>query len=179
MRIIKKRLSLNNKKGLGTEEWLELLPYIVLTVVVMVAIFALINLFVNISVDVKPVQREVLFYRLMYAPNSIMYMDNLTGRVHPGVISWDNFTNQTLDKSIAYDYERHISAKLILYNLEKEPIKTAYLNGLWFNRLEPLARSRIKGAGSAELYTKKIPVVYRRNDVNRAGYLKVEIIIPN
>lgn len=168
-----------NKKGLGTEEWLGFIPYIVLTLIVMTGIFTLVNIYINITVDTKPLQREILFNRIMYSPDSIIYTDDITGKVYPGVIDWDRFTNETLDNSIKYSYEKHMAAKLELYDLKKDLVKTAYLNNIWYNRLEPLARNRIKGAGSAWIYPRSVPTLYRKNEINRPGYLRVEIIIPN
>jgi hypothetical protein len=169
-----------NKKGdVGAEEWLEQIPYIILTAVVMIGIFVLVQYYVNLSVNVKPIQREVILNRMMYSANSIMYTDNVTGIVYPGIINLDNFTNQTLDQSITYSYERQLAARLSLYNSEKELIRTAYLNGVWFNRLAPLALSMISGAGSAAIYYRAMPVVYRENGVNQAGFLEIEILIPN
>lgn len=178
MRLGKRGIKLN-KKGVGAEYWLEQIPYILLTVAVMGGVFLLVNTFVNLSVDVKPLQREVFFSRIMYAPNSIIYTDNVTGIVYPGVIDFERFTNDTLDSSIKYSYERHIAAKLELYSSRKELVRTAYLNSVWFNRMEPLARNWVKGAGGAKMYRKSIPVVYRINNVNRPGFLKIEMIMPN
>ncbi len=81
--------------------------------------------------------------------------------------------------SIKYYYERHAAAKLELFNQKGESVKIAYLNKLWFERLEPLAKAGVGGASSAEIYTKKIPVSYRENRVNLPGFLKVEILLPN
>jgi hypothetical protein len=173
-------MTLKNKKGeFGTEEWLEQIPYIILTVIVFVGIFLLVNYYVNITVNVKSLQVEVLFNRLMYSPNSIVYTDLATGVLYPGVIDMEKFTDETLDNSIKYSSERHISAKLELYNQNGELKKTAYLNNIWFNRLEPLARAGVGGASSAKIYTKKIPLSYRENEVNTPGFLKVEILLPN
>jgi len=166
------------KKGLGAAELLEHIPYILLTIAVLIGIFVLVNTHVNLSVNIKPLQVEVLFNRIMYSPNSIMYTDNITGVVYPGVIDFDKFTNTTLDNAMKYSYEKHISAKLELYDKEKQLIKTAYLNNVWYNRLEPLASARIKGPGSARMYYKSLPVVYRENNVNQPGFLRISIIIP-
>ena len=168
-----------NKKGVGTGEWLEQIPYIIITIAVMIGIFLLVNMYVSIRVNIKPLQTEVLFNRIMYSPNSIMYTDNITGIVYPGVIDLDKFTNATLDNAVKYSYERHISAKLELYDKEKQLVKTAYLNKGWYDRLEPLTKAGIKGPGSAKVYTKSIPLIYRENQVNQPGFLRIRIIIPN
>jgi hypothetical protein len=167
------------KKGVGAEEWLEQIPYIILTIAVMIGIFLLVNMFVNISVNVKPLQVEVLFNRLMYSPDSIMYQDNITGTVYPGIVDYHCFTNDTLDAAITYSYERHAAARLDLYDQKKNLVKSAYLNGIWYNRLEPLASNWIQGGGGAAMYYKSIPVVYRENGVNKPGYMNIRIIIPN
>lgn len=167
-----------NKRG-GGEEIIEHIPKILLTIAVIAAINFLVGYYTSLTVDAKPVEVEVLFNRIMYSPNSIMYTDNVTGRLYPGVISWDNFTNETLDRAINYSYERHLAAKLDLYDFEKNLVKTAYLNHIWYNRLEPLAISRMSGAGSAKIYPKTTPVVYRMNGIDFSGFLKVSVIIPN
>jgi hypothetical protein len=165
-----------NKRGVGAEEWLEQIPKIILTILVLLGIIALINYYVNVGVNVESVEREVLFNRLIYSPNSIMYTDNVTGRGYPGIIDYDNFTNETLDRAITYTYEKHIAAKLELYDLQKQLIQTAYLNGIWFSRLEPLARNHI--AKSAEIYQRTIPIIYRKDGIDSPGFLTVEVLIP-
>jgi hypothetical protein len=167
-----------NKKGVGASEWIEQIPKIILTVVVMVGIFALISLFVNVKVNVTPIQREVLFSRILYSPDSIMLTDNFTGEVYPGLIDMNKFNNVTLDNSIKYSYERQIAAKLEIYDVEKQLVKTAYLNEVWFKRLEPLARAKIKGLSSAVIKSRTIPVVYRESGIDWPGYLRVEILTP-
>jgi hypothetical protein len=167
-----------NKRGAGADEWLDQIPYIILTIIVLVGIVILINYYTAISVNVKPLQAHVLFNRIMYSPNSIMYTDNVTGQVYPGVIDWDNFTNETLDKAINYSYERQLAARLELHNNESKVIKTAYLNHVWFNRLEPLISNSIQGAGKGYYY-QDVPVIYRKNSVNLPGFLDVYILLPD
>jgi hypothetical protein len=168
-----------NKRGVGAEEWLEQIPKIILTIIVMAGIFVLVSIFVNIRVDVKPVQREVLFNRLLYQPNSIMYTDQFTGQVYPGIIDLSKFTNETLDNSAKYLYERQISAKLELFDWEKKLVQTAYLNGVWYGRIEPLAGAAIEGASSGKIMSRTVPVSYRDGNTLRRGYLKVQILTAN
>jgi hypothetical protein len=170
---------MKNKKGVGAEEWLEQIPKIILTVIVMAGIFVLISIFVNVKVDVRPVQREVLFNRLLYQPNSIMLTDDFTGQVYPGIIDMDKFNNETLDNSIKYFYERQIAAKLELYDSEKNLVQTAYLNSVWFNRMEPLARAKVGGASSGVIKSRTVPVSYKQGTVLQPGYLKIEVLTPN
>jgi len=170
---------LNNKRG-GVGEILEHFPKILLTIAVMAGIFLLVGYYTSLTINIKPVEVEVLFNRIMYSPNSIMYMDNVTGRVHPGIINLDNFTDETLDRAINYSYERHLAAKLDLYGSDRRKlVSTTYLNKVLYERLEPLAVSGQKGAGSADIKTRANPVIYRKDGVNYPGFLKISIIIPN
>lgn len=172
-------LGINKKGEVGAEEWLEQIPYIILTLVVMIGIFLLINYFVNLNVDVRDVEVGVLANRILYSPGSIMFTDPVTGQVYPGIISMANFTNEALDTSINYSSERHIAAKLTLYDKEMKPIRTIYLNEKLYTRLEPLAENWISGLSSGKLYVKAFPVVYRAGDVDFPGFLRMKIIIPN
>jgi hypothetical protein len=171
---------LKSKRGeFNVEEWLEQIPYIVLTAAVMIGIFLLVNYYVNLSVDVRVIESEVLFNRILYSPNSIMYTDNVSGTVYPGVINMANFTDATLDNSIHYSAGRHISAKLEVFDRQNKLVSTAYLNREWYQRLEPLAENKVSGASSAWVYPALTPVVYRLYGVNFPGSLRVKIIIPN
>jgi hypothetical protein len=172
-----KRRKEREKRG-AVEEWLEQIPYIFLTIAVMVAMVFLINYFINLKIDSAPTQANVFFYRVMYAPNSIMLMDNETGRVRPGVIDLSLFTNQTLDNSIKYSYEKQISAKLELSDRSQNPVATAYYNGLWFNRLSVMAEAGLAGGGSARTFTRTVPVVYVNGGIVLQGFLKMQVVIP-
>jgi hypothetical protein len=169
-----------SKRGeFAVEEWLEQIPYIVLTAAVMIGIFLLVNYYVNLSVDVRRVESDVLLNRILYSPNSIMYTDDVSGTVYPGIINMVNFTDETLDKSIIYSADRHISAKLEVYDQNKNLVSTAYLSKDWYLRLEPLAENQVSGASSAWVYPATLPIVYRLYGVNFPGFLRVKVIVPN
>ncbi|MBN2459671.1 hypothetical protein JXB28_05275 [Candidatus Woesearchaeota archaeon] len=176
--LLLRKLHLRKKAESGAEEWIEQIPYIALTAIVIIAIFLLVNYYVNLSINVRDLEFEVVIARILYSPNSIMQTDPISGIVNPGVVEWSNFTDQVLDNSIRYSSERHVSAKLELYDADKKLLKTAYLNRVWYERLEPLAYSNMAGAGSAQIYPKILPIVFRINDVNQPGYLRIQVIIP-
>ena len=169
------------KKGTA-EEWLEQIPYIILTAVVMILIFVLVNMLINTGVNVKPVQVEVAFYRILYSPHSIMYTDNITGQIYPGVVDLERFSDSVLDSSIKYSYEKQISARLDLYTVANARWvieKTAFLNKAWYERLEPLAGAGILGSASAQKFIKIVPVTYIKNGASHDGMLIIDIVIPN
>lgn len=166
------------KKG-AVEEILEHMPDIILTVIVMVSVFILVNMLINRKIEVQNIQDDIFVYRLMYSPGSIAYQDNVTGRAYPGIIDVSRLTNETLDKTMIYSYERQITARLDLLSFEEQHVKTAYYNNIWYNRLEPLARSQLLGLGGAKMYYHVFPVVYRENGVSKPGLLKIRVIMPN
>ena len=169
----------NSKAEIGAEEWLERIPEIILTVVVLAGILILISYFVNISVNIKPLQPELLLNRMLYSPAGITYQDNETGIVYPGIIDYEKFANETLDGMMKYSYDRMLSAKLELYNSKKELQKTAFFNGVWYNRIEPLASNKIGGAESGVITEIYMPIVYRKNIVDFPGYLKIDVLVSN
>jgi hypothetical protein len=169
----------NKKAEIGAEDWLERIPEIILTVVVLAGILILVSYFVNISVNIKPLQPELLLNRMLYSPGGITYQDNETGIVYPGVIDYEKFTNQTLDGMMKYSYDRMLSAKLELYNSRKELEKTAFFNSIWFNRIEPLASNKISGAESGVITEIYMPIVYRKNIVDFPGYLRIQVLVSN
>jgi len=179
--MIKKIKLLKGKKGTA-EQWLEIISYIILISVVMVLIFALVNMLINTGVNVQNIQPEVAFYRIMYSPNSITYTDNITGELYTGIIDLDRFDNEILDKSISYSYEKQISARLDLYTVIGSRFKikkTAYLNQVWYERLEPLASAGIIGLGSAKKFVKIIPVTYEEEGDFYPGLLRAVFVLPN
>ncbi len=167
-----------SKKG-AVEEILEHMPDILLTVIVMVSVFVLVSLLINRNVEVQDIQDDIFVYRLLYSPSSITFEDNNTGRVYPGVIDAKKVTDDALDKTMAYSYERHITARLDLLSFDEQHVATAYYNKIWYNRLEPLARAQLLGLGGAKLYYHVFPVVYKENGVSKPGLLKIRVIMPN
>jgi hypothetical protein len=168
-----------NKKG-QTEEIIEQIPYIIITIVVMAAMFFLISYYSRSVVDVKPIQREVFINRMLYQPNALSYTDPLTGKVYPGIIMDSNFTSAHLDQAINYTYEKQIMAKFELLRPDNaEVIKVAYYHGEWYKNLEPLARSGVGGAGGASFEERTLPAVYWKGDARSPVLLKISTIIPN
>lgn len=177
--IFSRRLLKSKKADFNTEEILEQIPYIVLTAMVIVGIYFIVDYYVNLSVNVRSLEFEVLTSRILYSPNSVMYTDNFSGTVFPGIIELANFTDQTLDNAIQYTGDRHIPAKLEIYDADRRLVKAAYVDKLTYQHLEPLAASKIQGASSGELYVRTLPVVFRINNINQPGFLRIQAIIPN
>jgi hypothetical protein len=166
------------KKG-QVEEMVEQIPYIILTILVIFGIYALLNYATNPQIKVANVQANVFVYRTLYSPYSISQFDNNTGRVYPGIVVDEKFTSETLDESMQYSYEKQISAKLEIY-LEgsSEPVRTAYYNKEWYDRLRPVASTRFSGPGAAQILSKQVPIVYRQPGADFPAIMNFTIIIP-
>ncbi|MBN1792119.1 hypothetical protein JW826_00325 [Candidatus Woesearchaeota archaeon] len=168
------------KKGGASKEMIEQVPYIVLTVVVMALMYFLLSYYSSVTIDVNPIQANLFLYRALYAPSIISYTDATTGRVFPGVIDAADFTSERLDQAFKYDYEKQVMAKFeVLDPVSKNVDKTAYFNGEWYKRLEPLAKAGIPGAAGARMYEKTFPITYRNGQWSFQKELRVYVIIPN
>jgi len=175
-----KRNSRNKKKG-TVDNWIEQIPYILLTGVVLILIYIIIDMLIKTEVDVKPIQAEVGFYRILYSQNSITYQDSFTGTVYPGIIDMQKFNDATLESLMKYNYEKQLCIRLTIMKLQNSkwvPEQEAYFNKVWFNRLEPLASAGIVGLGSAQKFTKIVPVSYLRDGSMMQGYLQADFILP-
>jgi len=168
-----------NKKG-QAEEIAEQIGYLILTLVAMGGVLFLLGYYAGTTIDVAPIQANVFLYRAIYAPNTISFTDQVTGRVYPGIIVDSNFTTSHLEAAINYSYEKQLAAKLELIDpVSNEVMATAYYNQEWYGRLEPLARAGLTGFGAAKYYVKELPVIYRKGNVDFSATLKVQVIVPN
>jgi hypothetical protein len=167
---------MRGKKG-AADEVVEQIPYIILTIIVMAGVYLLLSYYSSATIDPAPVQANVFLYRVLYEPNVMSYTDQATGKVSPAIIEDSYFTSEHLDQAIKYSYEKQIMAKFeIMDLLTKNSLKTAYYNQLWYERIEPVASSGMKGG--AQIYQKEIPVVYRRDMVDAQAIMRITVVIP-
>jgi hypothetical protein len=174
-------------KSLGrkgqVEEMVEQVPYIILTLIVLAAIYALLAFVSNPKIDTADVQAQVFMYRVLYSPGSISFESQDFNSPNPVVIDDSKFNSQTLDALMKYGYDRQVSARLTIYLVDEgrraSQIRVAYYNEDWFKRLEQLASAPIQGSGSAKIFTKSLPVVLRQEGVDSSAFLKMEVVIPN
>jgi hypothetical protein len=125
--------------------------------------------FVVQNLESNRLEMEVFYNRMIYSPNALAYVDNVTGRAYPGVIDFDKFNSENLDKTLNYTYKRTLAAKLTLG--EFTPV---YYNKEWYDRFSPLKRMR--GLSGVLTLEKSLPVVYEDNDKLYPAILKVEIL---
>jgi len=113
---------LKNKRGFGgidLTQWLMRLLF--LTAVIFSCVF-LIRSYIDSDIDISNTEMQIFTYRVLYSPNSIMYTEDNTGRVYPGIVDYDNFLNgeNLTMKAIDYTEEKsYLGAKFWLKNKDK------------------------------------------------------------
>lgn len=167
-----------NRRG-QAEQMIENIPYLILTVLVMVGLYFLLSYYSSTTINVEKIQVSTFLYRELYQPNGLSYTDNLTGKVYPGLIDAKDFTNEHLDASMHFNYDKQIMAKFEIYDQKYNQLQaTAYYNGVWYSRMEPLALSFLPGIGGANYYSKTVPIIFRRGVQSIPAMMEVTVIVP-
>lgn len=180
------KLKFKNNKKAQVEFLLKNSFRIGFTIIALLAFFLLINFYVNNKLDSRYVLAETVANRIMHS-DAIMLQDKNTFRTYSGIIDMDKFNDKTsLDKSIKYDFNRHVAAKVKLY---KKDIygKTNYIGDIYLNKnnwdnLKTLIDSGVKGKGSASMLIKDLPVTCAYDDEFIAYdycIMTIEVIVPN
>ncbi|MBI2137441.1 hypothetical protein HYU12_02895 [Candidatus Woesearchaeota archaeon] len=80
-----------------------LVPNAVFLIIVLLANTGVILAFTATNVDVKETEAIISTERLHYSPNGISKADTETGRVYTGLISAENFKNDRIENTLAYE----------------------------------------------------------------------------
>lgn len=88
-----------NKKGV-LFDWLIWSIRITLLAIVIYCIVAITISPLEEDLNTHDLDYTFLLNRLFYSPNSISYVDDLTGRVYPGIIDLSKFNEETLNKTL-------------------------------------------------------------------------------
>jgi len=169
-----------HKKG-NAEYILENAFRIGVMTVALLAFFLLINYYINNKLETNMLQAETIANRILYS-DAIMYSDENTFRVYPGIVDLKKFNDDNIKNYIQYTNERHVGIKMKILN--KNPDKTkqfvaeAYVNKDNYDNLKQLLG--IPGQGSATMHVRSYPITYIDIDDNyNYGQLVIEIIVPN
>ena len=168
---------MNRKAGMTKYMMMSLIRILIMAVVVLGIVLLFKSLLFS-DLDVSQVKNGVLYSKIMYSPNGITYVDERTGRAYPGTIDLDKFTEETLENSINYTYERYISAKLTLLDDKKAEKKTIFLNKVWYNRWLPLSNKQFLGLGSTEKQETIVTIIYKENNEFKQGFLTITTLQP-
>ncbi len=87
--IIKK----NGKKGQAYKFLTWIFLEAGLTLLVLIFIAVIVHIFVQFDINVQDIERELFVENLLYSSEGISYVDSISGRVYPGVIDLEDFSN--------------------------------------------------------------------------------------
>jgi hypothetical protein len=164
---------LKTKKGAG----FKILNYSFLRILFIALLFYIVYLFaysqIKVNIDTDDTKALIFVKRILYSPNSISYVEPITGRAYPGIVDPENFKPDALDSAFNIT-TTGIAAKIELTNLEDGNQKEIYLNKKWYDRWEPLAKfSRY------EKIIKKRYVLINDEGELKKGLLRIDVVLAN
>ncbi|MBI5390645.1 hypothetical protein HZB02_04095 [Candidatus Woesearchaeota archaeon] len=170
-----------NNKGSILADMTQFIPRFIFLVIAVVCLVVFIKGFIVVNVNVQDAEEMVLTNRLLFSPTAISYEDEF--RSYPGTIDLPRFTSEHLEKSTSYTNSNTFAMKLELLKTNgKDPYpnsNTAYLHQTTYDKLEPLARTKLPGSGSAKLYERRMYVTVKGENRYQQAVLKITTVIAN
>jgi hypothetical protein len=145
---------------------------IAITLIVAVVVVAIVGNTMKSDLNTASIQKQLLLNRILYAPDSIWYVD-ASGVVYPGIVDFSQFTQAHLDSTFQYP-DNYGGAKLTLHGSGQET--TVFIAEKNFKYYELNANRGIKQGGTVEVHT--YPVLIHESNVEYNGYLSVTIAMP-
>ena len=135
------------------------------------AIYQFASKVIQLTVDVNDIKATVIENRMFYS-GAITTFDYETGRVHPGIIDFNKFSQEgVLENAFNYSGNR-ISAKLELRNLETDIATEQYLNKVWYERWEPLTSFK----GYSKILRWRYVLIDDNGEIS-PGLMRTEVVI--
>jgi len=130
-----------------------ILTWMIFTTLMLIIIFGSLIVFTDRALNPKrdtfSLQASLLSQRLLSSPNSLSYVDPVTGRAYPGIIDAAKLRDPDLEQALAetvwYD-EPAIGAKLIIGT------RTVYYNKAYYDRYQPLVGRSGPGGARSEAF---------------------------
>ena len=175
---------MTNKKAEISGEIVLTLFRIAFLTIVLFSVVLLVKTFYVESISVKPVEATVLFERVLYGKEGVVWKDPDTQRVHPGIIDRAAFeeaskTNPNfLDKLFASYGENSpiLAARLKLVYGEGKSLRE-YYHKEQYDRWEPRTLSTVTGGpASTSSFEKEAYVLVKEGDKLIPGTLFATII---
>ncbi|MFH1850359.1 MAG: hypothetical protein ABH879_09360 [archaeon] len=162
-----------NRKALMSFNMLMWIPRIIFLTAVVLSVILLVRVFVVTGIDTKGIEAGVFMDRVWYSANGISYRDPYTGRAYPGIIDTGRFNDLILNSTMQPPQNRLIAARLELTGSETREV---FYNKLWYERWKEVP---FEGIGGSTMFTMLRPVIIRSGPADEAGYLKMEVFVPN
>ncbi len=153
------------------------IPRLLFLIIVLFSVVFLIRQFVVNNLNVQDVQAEVFIDRVLYSPNGIIYYDNSVQRAVPGIIDPLKLNSDSLNSLADYKNSNFIAANITLYDDKNNVVSSAAYNKESYLNWNPIALSRLQGAGGVKRTTKTILVNYIDTKLHQ-GYLRFEVLMP-
>lgn len=145
-------------------------------VLIVMTVVILINLFYITNVDARDAESRITGLSALYSTKGISYYDQELGRIFPGIIDMDKFTDEQINKAINIHDNEFIAAKYTLNTIAGEEIKSVFLNKKWYERWKPLAGYPGAGASQSVILERYVLI---KNSEHVRGKLTIEVITPN
>lgn len=114
------------KKGYITgREIVYVFRFIILGVILAIIVF-LLSTYLNRSVRTNDLEKNLIFTRLMYSKDCIVYEDPL--RLYPGIIDLERVNENSLSNCFDIKESNKIGFILNITDIDKNPIKNVKLN---------------------------------------------------
>lgn len=158
----------------GQVEGLEWLPRLLLMAVAVVVCVLLVRHYSDQTVDGSQLELSAYLYRLHYG-DVITYVDKDTGRVYPGVIDVEKFTDERLDEVFGKKNGKYARIASCLSLRGPEFTKQICNQKATFDRYDPYAVAGV----DAKLLDETWPVVIRDGQKETPGILHLQIVRPD
>lgn len=124
-----------NKKG-DLADYIRWIWRIIMLILVSVSLWMIKERAVTKMIDTHGLEFNLLFERVLYSPNGIIYVDADTNRAYPGIIDISKFNEDSLNRIFQggskFAFRLKLNDKIIYYNEE------------FFNDAEPLLPLKYK-----------------------------------
>ncbi len=149
----------------------------VFMIFVALSIVFVVNKFNVQTVDIRPLEANLLANRMIYSPDSLAYSSGLRG-AQPGIINLSRFNEDILNSSVYYGPQNdYIASNLSLLFLDTMERKEAIYNSNGYTLLKP--RAGYDGTGGAQEYFSWRYVLVDDGGSLRKAILYIDTIVPN
>lgn len=150
-------------------------PRLIMLAVAVVVIALLVRHYANRDVDAAQVTIAAHEYRLYYG-DIIMYQEEDTKRIYPGIVDLQKFSNERLAE--VFSSEARLSSCLAISSRECPQFdETICFNKNLYDL--HLAQANLQGASGANVRNIVYPVTLRMDAQACAGFLNMTIVRPN
>ncbi|MFQ5474350.1 MAG: hypothetical protein ACE5DM_00805 [Candidatus Nanoarchaeia archaeon] len=177
---------MRNKRAVTSFNMIVMMVRMIFLIVVALVIVIIINVALDLQIDTKGTEANILMSRMLYSPEGISEVDLITGRVNTGVVDVKNMDDARLDNGIFIKNNNRIAARANLYEYKgvgklSTFVAQAKYNGDLFDSLEPIAEAfyNVGGIGGVLMFQKEYPVVIKKEDGERVlGKVEFSVLIP-